>query len=87
MLSHYDIEFKARWHNQAISQRLSELLKEKEMTQHKLYTKSDVPKSTIGNVINCAYDSIKLRVIHEMCQGLEIGVAEFSVLRCLKKTI
>lgn len=77
MLSHYDIKFKARWHNQAISQRLSELIKEKKMTQHKLYTKSDVPKSTIGNVINCAYDSVKLRVIHEMCQALEIGVAEF----------
>lgn len=77
MLSHYDIKFKARWHNQAISQRLSELLKEKKMTQHKLYTKSDVPKSTIGNVINCAYDSVKLRVIHEMCLGLEIGIAEF----------
>lgn len=77
MLSHYDIKFKARWHNQVISQRLSELIKEKKMTQHKLYTKSDVPKSTIGNVINCAYDSVKLRVIHEMYQGLEIGVAEF----------
>ena len=69
--------------NQAISQRLSELIKEKKMTQYKLYTKSDVPKSTIGNVINCAYDSVKLRVIHEMCQGLEIGMAEFSVLCCL----
>ena len=63
--------------NQAISQRLSELLEEKKMTQYQLYTKSGVPKSTIGNVINCSYDSVKLRVIHEMCQGLEIDIPEF----------
>ena len=63
--------------NQAISQRLSELLTEKNMTQYQLYTKSGVPKSTIGNVINCFYDSVKLRIIHEMCQGLEIDIPEF----------
>ena len=40
------------------------------MTQYQLYMKSGVPKSTIGNIINCSYDSVKLRIIHEMCQGL-----------------
>ena len=39
------------------------------MTQYQLYMKSGVPKSTIGNIINCSYDSVKLRIIHEMCQG------------------
>ena len=63
--------------NQAISQRLTELLNEKKMTQYQLYTKSGVPKSTIGNVINCSYDSVKLRIIHEMCQGLGIEITEF----------
>ena len=63
--------------NEAISQRLSELLQEKGMTQYQLYMKSGVPKSTIGNVINCSYDSVKLRIIHEMCQGLGIGIKEF----------
>ncbi len=63
--------------NEAISQRLAELLKEKGMTQYQLYIRSGVPKSTIGNVVNCAYDSVKLRVLHEMCQGLEIGLNEF----------
>ena len=63
--------------NQAISQRLSELLTEKNMTQYQLFMKSGVPKSTIGNVINCSYDSVKLRIIHEMCQGLEIDIPEF----------
>lgn len=63
--------------NQAVSERLTQLLKEKGMTQYQLYMKSGVPKSTIGNVINCSYDSVKLRVIHEMCQGFEIGLNVF----------
>ncbi len=30
------------------------------------FYESGVPKSTIGNVINCSYESVKLRIIHEM---------------------
>ena len=63
--------------NEAVSQRLQELLSEKNMTQYQLFMKSGVPKSTIGNVINCSYESVKLRIIHEMCQGLEISISEF----------
>lgn len=63
--------------SQAVSQRLCELLVERNMTQYQLYMKSGVPKSTIGNIINCSYDSVKLRIIHELCQGLEIGISEF----------
>ena len=53
--------------NEAVSRRLTELLAEKNMTQYQLFLKSGVPKSTIGNVVNCAYDSVKLRVVHELC--------------------
>ena len=63
--------------NEAISRRISELLKEKEMTKYQLYLKSGVPKSTIGNLVNCTYDSVKLRVIHEICQGFGISITEF----------
>lgn len=63
--------------NQAVSERLTQLLKEKGMTQYQLYMKSGVPKSTIGNVVNCSYDSVKLRIIHEICQGLGIGLDVF----------
>ena len=63
--------------NKAVSMRLVELLKERGMTQYQLYIKSGVPKSTIGNVINCSYDSVKLRIIHELCQGLDIDISEF----------
>lgn len=63
--------------NQAVSERLAELLKNRNMTQYQLYMKSGVPKSTIGNVMNCSYDSVKLRIIHEMCQGIGISIHEF----------
>ena len=63
--------------NEAVSKRLTELLRERDMTKYQLYMKSGVPKSSIGNVVNCAYDSVKLRIIHEMCQGLNISISEF----------
>ena len=63
--------------NEAVRCRFLELLKEKNMTQYQLYKKSGVPKSTIGNIINCSYESVKLRVIHELCQGLEIDLKTF----------
>ena len=63
--------------NEAVSCRLQELLKERDMTPYQLYMKSGVPKSTIGNIINCQYDSVKLRIIHELCQGLNLNISEF----------
>lgn len=63
--------------NEAVSLRLKEILNERGMTQYQLYLKSGVPKSSIGNIVNCAYDSVKLRIIHEICQGLEISITEF----------
>ena len=63
--------------NEAVSRRLVELLEENHITAYQLYTKSGVPKSTIGNVINCAYPSVKLRIIHELCQGFGIGLETF----------
>ena len=63
--------------NEALSKRLQTLLKERHMTQYQLFKRSGVPKSTISNIINCSYDSVKLRIIHEMCQGLEINLNDF----------
>lgn len=63
--------------NEAVSRRLSELLAERDMTQYQLFLKSGVPKSTIGNIIHCAYPSVKLRVIHEICQGLNLSLTDF----------
>lgn len=63
--------------NQAVSIRLQELLTERKMTQYQLFARSGVPKSTISNLIHCSYDSVKLRIIHELCQGFGISISEF----------
>lgn len=63
--------------NQAVSIRLTELLDERGMTQYRLNASSGVPKSTIGNIVNCTFDSVKLRVIHELCQGFGISLSDF----------
>ena len=63
--------------NQAVSMRVTELLAQHGMTQYQLFVKSGVPKATINNIIHCAYDSVKLRIIHEICQGFEISLTEF----------
>lgn len=63
--------------NEAVSRRLCQLLQDRHMTQYQLYRKSGVPKSTIGNIVNCSYDSVKLRVLHELCQGLGISLPAF----------
>lgn len=63
--------------NEAVSKRVQELLSSRGMTQYQLSMKSGVPKSTIGNIVNCQYDSVKLRIIHEMCQGMQLNINEF----------
>lgn len=63
--------------NQAVSQRLQQLLTQRNMTPYQLSMRSGVPKSTIGNIVNCQYDSMKLRILHELCQGLQIDLTTF----------
>ena len=63
--------------NQAVSVRLSQLLQEKSMPQYQLFMKSGVPKSTINNVIRGNYTTMKLSILHELCQGLGISLSTF----------
>lgn len=63
--------------NEAVSQRLANLLSERNMTQYELFKKSGVPRSTIGNVINCSYDSVKLRIIQEISLGFDMSITDF----------
>jgi len=63
--------------NEAISKRVQELLNERNWTQYELHVRSGVPKSTIFNIVNCTYPSMKLRIIHELCQGFGIEFPEF----------
>lgn len=63
--------------NEAVSKRILELLDEQNMTQYRLFKRTGVAKSTIANVVKCVYPSVSLRIIHELCQGFEINIAEF----------
>lgn len=63
--------------NEAISLRIKELLNERSMTQYALYIKSGVPQSTLSTILNCTFDSMKLRIIYEICEGLEIDLKTF----------
>ena len=63
--------------NEAVSERVAQLLTQYHMTQYQLSSRSGVPKSAISNHIKCSYDSVKLRIIHEICQGFQISITEF----------
>lgn len=63
--------------NEAVSTRIRELLNQRNMTQYELSKKSGVPQSTLSTVMNCTFNSMKLRIIYEICEGFEISVREF----------
>ena len=64
--------------NEAVSRRLVELMQERGMTQYQLYMKSGVPKSTIGNLVNCAYaDTMQAKAMKLMASKLAVaGIIE-----------
>lgn len=63
--------------NEAVSGRILQLLQERNMTQYQLFKRTGIPRSTISDIMNCANPSVKLRIIHEMCQGFGIGISDF----------
>lgn len=63
--------------NEAVSKRITELCKERNMTQYQLSMKSGVPQSTLSTVLGCKFSSVKMRVIYEICEGFEISLKEF----------
>lgn len=63
--------------NEAVSKRVLELLQEQNMTQYQLFKRTGLPRATISSIVKCDYPSVKLRIIHEICQGFGIGIVEF----------
>ncbi len=63
--------------NEAVAKRIAMLCKEKNMTQYQLSMKSGVPQSTLSTIMNCVFPSMKLRIIYEICEGLDISLEEF----------
>lgn len=68
----------------AVAKRLKELLDEKQMTQYALSKKSGVPQSTISTILNGDIKTVKLSTMHELCEGLEVELADFFDKEYLK---
>lgn len=63
--------------NEAVSKRISELCKQRNINQYKLSQKSGVPQSTLSTIQSCTFPSMKMRIIYEICEGLEISMKDF----------
>jgi transcriptional regulator with XRE-family HTH domain len=63
--------------NEAISKRLCELLDEKSMTAYGLFTRSGVSQSTISDLKNMNNGGVNIRILYELCEGLDISLLEF----------
>ncbi|MEE0929097.1 MAG: helix-turn-helix transcriptional regulator [Acutalibacteraceae bacterium] len=71
--------------NEAIAHRIKELCNERDLTQYGLHLKTGVPQSTLSTIMKCSYPSMKLRIIYEICDGLEIGLDEFFASDVFKR--
>ena len=63
--------------NEAVATRIKELCRERNMTQYQLFIASGVPQSTLSTIMRCAFPSMKLRIIYEICEGFQISLEEF----------
>lgn len=63
--------------NEAVSKRICELCEQMGLSQYQLSMKSGVPQSTLSTIINCSFPSMKMRIIYEICEGLEITLKDF----------
>ena len=63
--------------NEAVSKRISELCSQRNINQYRLSQKSGVPQSTLSTIQSCTFPSMKLRIIYEICEGLEISMKDF----------
>ena len=62
---------------EAVSIRIKELCNERNMSQYALHKLTGVPQSTLSTIINCKFPGMKLRIIYEICEGLEISLKDF----------
>lgn len=62
---------------EALSIRLAELMKQKGINAYRLYLKTGVNQTTIWDIIKKRNASVNIRIIFELCQGLEVDIFEF----------
>lgn len=58
--------------NEAVSNKLLKICKEKNISINKLATISCLTQSTLENIVNCNFKNPKLLTIIRICDGLDI---------------
>ncbi len=61
----------------AVSKRILELCKERNITVNKLSTISAVTQSTVNDIVNNKAKNIGIVTIKKLCDGLEITISDF----------
>ncbi len=62
---------------EAISKRVQNLLRERNIKQYYLFKNGGIPRSTISNVINCQKKRVSTDTIYQICATLKITLIEF----------
>ena len=57
--------------------RIRELCRERDITPNKLSIMSGITQSTLNNIISGRNHSTTVSTIQKICDGLEIGIAQF----------
>ncbi len=63
--------------SEALATRIEELLREKQITQYRLSQMSGVSQATISDIRLKKNKSVNIRIIFELMDGLDIGLADF----------
>ena len=63
--------------SEAVAIRLDELMKERNITQYRLFKLSGVAQTTIGDIRLQRNKSVSLLILHELSQGLGISLYDF----------
>ena len=62
---------------EAISKRVQDLLRERNIKQYYLFKNGGMPRSTISNVINCQKKRVSTDTVYQICTTLGITLEEF----------
>ena len=63
--------------SEAIGLRVSELLKERQISQFYLFKNGGVPRSTVCDVINYKKKRVSTETIYQICSTLNISLSKF----------
>jgi len=62
---------------EAISKKVSNLLKERNLSQYSLFKNGGVPRTTVNDVVNCRKGRVSTDTIYQICTTLGITLGEF----------